>query len=264
MRPPQDGHDWFSIEDPGDNATWMFDTTFLLSDYQCIYGQGCESITEEPDPTGAMGCCTHGAHFVDEEDRQSVTEYVALLTPDDWQFAERAARKGGPLKQKKNGDWVTRKVDGACIFLNRDGFENGAGCALHQAAVKHGQRPLDWKPDVCWQVPLHLDIHENEYGHETILVRAWQRRDWGPGGSEFHWWCIESESPYSAVAPVYETSRDELIEMVGEEIYRQLAVELDRRRSEVPVVLLENGGRRGPAEEAVEEPLGSGKPITIA
>ena len=237
MRPPQDGHQWFSIEETNDNVTWLFDTTFLLSDYQCIYGNGCQSITTEPDPTGTFGCCTHGAHFVDDEDRESVASYVALLTPQEWQFSSRAAKKGGPLKQKKDGDWVTRKVDGACIFLNREGFAGGAGCALHQAAVNRDQRPMDWKPDVCWQVPIHLDIHENEYGHETIFVRAWERRDWGPGGDEFHWWCIETEVAYSAVAPVYITSRDELVEMIGPHVYGQLVTELDRRRSETPVTI---------------------------
>ncbi|MEM7322805.1 MAG: hypothetical protein AAF531_06950 [Actinomycetota bacterium] len=235
MRPPQNQHQWFSIEDPDGNATWLFDTTFLLSDYQCIYGSGCCSIEPEPDPTGTLGCCTHGAHFVDDEDRETVAEYVALLTKEEWQYQERAARKGGPLKRKKNGDWVTRKVDGACIFLNRSEFPGGSGCALHIGAVNRGHRPLDWKPDVCWQVPLHLDIHEDEYGHETIMVRAWQRRDWGPGGEEFHWWCIEDDGAYRGAAPVYRTSADELIEMVGEDIYQQLACELDSRRAETPV-----------------------------
>ena len=125
-----------------------------------------------------------------------MTEYVALLTKEEWQFHDRAVRKGGPLKQKKNGDWVTRKVDGGCIFLNRADFPGGSGCALHVGAINRNKRPLDWKPDVCWQVPIHLDIHEDEYGHETIMVRAWQRRDWGPGGEEFHWWCIEDDHAY--------------------------------------------------------------------
>lgn len=237
MRPPQDGHDWFSIEDPNDNATWLFDVTFFLSDYSCIYGQGCQSIAESPTASNALGCCTHGAHFVDDEDRESVAGYVALLTPAEWQFHARAVQKGGPLKKKKDGDWVTRKVDGACIFLNRDGFEGGSGCALHHGAVNRGQRPLDWKPDVCWQVPIHLDIHEDEYGYETIFVRAWQRRDWGPGGSEFHWWCIDTDDAYSALSPLYLTAKDELVEMVGHGIYQQLVTELDRRRSETPVTI---------------------------
>ena len=235
MRPPQDRHQWFSIEDPDGKATWLFDTTFLLSDYNCIYGAGCQSIESEPDHTGTIGCCSHGAHFVDDEDRETVAEYVALLTKEEWQFQERAAKKGGPLKLKKDGDWVTRKAEGACIFLNRTGFPGGSGCALHIGAVNRGQRPLDWKPDVCWQVPIHLDIHEDEYGHETIMVRAWERRDWGPGGDEFHWWCIEDDHAYNAVSPLYRTAADELIEMVGDDIYQQLVAELDSRRVETPV-----------------------------
>lgn len=237
MRPPDDGHHWYAIEDPDGDTTWMFDTTFLLSDYLCIYGDGCQSIDHSAETSDLLGCCLHGAHLVDDEDRKLVTRYAAELGPDEWQFHDRAARKGGPLKRNRSGDWVTRKAERACIFLNREGFAGGAGCALHAAAVRRGQRPVDWKPDVCWQVPLHLDIHTDEYGHETVLVRAWQRRDWGPGGEDFHWWCIESEDAYRATDPVYIGARDELIEMVGAGIYRSLAAELDRRRAETPVTL---------------------------
>ncbi len=237
MRPPDDGHQWYAIEDADQDATWMFDVTFLLSGYHCVYGDGCQSIDHTPDTSDLLGCCTHGAHFVDDDDLASVTERVALLQPEEWQFHDRAAAKGGPLKRKRSGEWVTRKAQGACIFLNREGFAGGAGCALHGAALRRGERPLDWKPDVCWQVPLHLDIHADEYGHETILVRAWQRRDWGPGGEDFHWWCIEDDQPYQGADPVYRTSQDELVEMVGPDIYRRLAEELDRRRVETPVSL---------------------------
>jgi len=30
----------------------------------------------------------------------------------------------------------TRVIDKTCIFLNRPGFEGGAGCALHLAALR--------------------------------------------------------------------------------------------------------------------------------
>jgi hypothetical protein len=237
VRPPDDGHQWYAVEDPDNDTTWMFDTTFLLSDYHCIYGDGCRSIDHTADTSDLLGCCLHGAHLVDDEDREAVVRQAALLDPDEWQFHDRANRKGGPLKRNRGGDWVTRKAEGACIFLNREGFPGGAGCALHAAALRRGQRPLDWKPDVCWQVPLHLDIHTDEYDHETVLVRAWLRRDWGPGGEDFHWWCIEDDAPYRATEPVYVGSREELVEMVGPDIYRRLAEELDRRRVETPVTL---------------------------
>jgi hypothetical protein len=35
-------------------------------------------------------------------------------------------------------------VDGACIFLNRLGFEGGAGCALHIGAAQFQESPITW------------------------------------------------------------------------------------------------------------------------
>ncbi len=212
----------------------MFDTTFLLSSYRCVYGDGCQSITDDPNHdqpelTEALGCCVHGAHFVDEDDLSDVAAAAALLTDEDWQFRRKAVKKGGAFKQNKDGDWVTRRHDGACIFLNRHDFSGGPGCALHGAALRRDERPLDWKPDVCWQVPIRLDIHTDDNDYDTVFIRAWDRRDWGAGGEDFHWWCIEDAATYRGGDPVYRSCRDELIEMVGEEIYDRLAAELDWR-----------------------------------
>ena len=55
-----------------------------------------------------------------------------------------------------------------------------------------GERPIDWKPDVCWQLPLRLQEHTDDHGHVTSTLREWKRRDWGEGGHEFHWWCTDS------------------------------------------------------------------------
>ncbi len=215
----------------------MFDATFLLSSQQCIYGDGCQSIDVDVDHTETLGCCIHGAHFVDEDDLNDVAAAAALLTDANWQYRRRAAKKGGAFKQDKDGDWVTRKADGACIFLNRSEFPGGAGCALHRAALERGERPLDWKPDVCWQVPIRLDVHTDDNGHDTVFVRAWERRDWGEGGQDFHWWCIEEPASYSARTPLYVTSREELTELVGEDMYERLGPELARMRSGTPVSL---------------------------
>ena len=100
---------------------------------------------------------------------------------------------------------VTRLVDDACIFLNRPGFAGGAGCALHIAALEAGERPLDWKPNVCWQVPLRLEHSTDENGHVTSRLRDWKRRDWGDGGADFHWWCTESPEAFVGDEPVYLT-----------------------------------------------------------
>ncbi len=228
--------EWLELED-GDTTTWLVDTSFLLSSYECIYGRGCRSVGVEPDPSDTLGCCIHGAHFVDGDDRRRTAARAAELEPGEWQHHQKAEKRGGPLKRKKKGEWVTRRADGACIFLNREGFDGGVGCALHLAALNRGERPIDWKPSVCWQLPIRLDVHTDEYGYETVLVRAWQRRDWGPGGDDFNWWCTEADEAYVGNAPVYETARDELTELMGDDVYRRLVAALEMRRSETPVVL---------------------------
>ena len=144
---PADLHEWVTFDDESGD-TWQFDVTFLTSNYGCIYGKGCLGVFRELAPEYEHGCCTYGAHFVDKDDRQSIRKQIDRLEPGEWELADRAEEMGGPIFENDDGEWVTQTVNDACIFLNRPGFEHGAGCALHQAAVRRGERPLDWKPDV--------------------------------------------------------------------------------------------------------------------
>ena len=48
-------------------------------------------------------------------------------------------------------------------------------------ALEAGERPMDWKPNVCWQLPLRLDDHTDDNGYVTSTLREWKRRDWGAG-----------------------------------------------------------------------------------
>ena len=63
MSTPQDRHEWLSFEDPEEERTWLFDVTFLLSRWTCIFGSGCEGVLTEPAPEMVQGCCSYGAHF---------------------------------------------------------------------------------------------------------------------------------------------------------------------------------------------------------
>jgi hypothetical protein len=218
----KDTHEWVSFTDPDDDRTWVLDLTFLLSPWRCIFGQGCPGVLTGPAPELEQGCCSYGAHFIDEEDRESTEAYAARLTSDQWQMKSKAKKRGSATKTNKEGELVTRLVDGACIFLNRPGFPGGPGCALHRAALEVGERPLDWKPDVCWQLPLRLDEHTDPNGHVTSTLREWKRRDWGEGGEEFHWWCTDDGAAFIDHRPVYETLRDEIVEMTTPAIYERL------------------------------------------
>jgi hypothetical protein len=227
---PDDLHEWISFEDPDEDRTWVFDVTFLLSNWTCIYGHGCAGVLTGPAEHLAQGCCSYGAHFIDDDDVAAVEEAAARLGASTWQYKRRASR-GGFLVTEDDGTRTTRIVDGACIFLNRPGFEGGIGCALHIGALEAEERPLDWKPDVCWQLPLRLHEHTDEHGHVTSTLREWKRRDWGDGGLEFHWWCTESDEAFVGKAPTYGYLRDEIVEFTGETVYALLAERLERRRS---------------------------------
>jgi hypothetical protein len=226
---PEDLHEWVSFEDPEEERTWVFDVTFLTSPWRCIFGDGCEGVLTGPAADLEQGCCSYGAHFVDEDDEATTLAFAERLTPAQWQHIDLATKKGGATKRNKAGEIKTRVVDGACIFLNRPGFPGGGGCALHRAALEAGERPLDWKPDVCWQLPLRLDDQTDDDGHVTSTLREWKRRDWGAGGAEFHWWCTEDPEAFVDHGMVYETNRDEIVEMVGETAYALLAEHLRAR-----------------------------------
>jgi hypothetical protein len=61
------------------------------------------------------------------------------------------------------------------------------------------------------------------------VVRQWDRRHWGEGGEEFHWWCTEDPAAFVGHAPVYVTMRIELETMAGKKVYKRLAAYLDER-----------------------------------
>ena len=237
-RPPEDAREWVTFDDPDEERTWVFDVTFLTSSWTCIYGRGCQGVLTGPAPELEHGCCSYGAHFVDRADARRVQRVAAGLTSEQWQHRARG-RKKGTIKKNPQGEIVTRVVDGACIFLNRPGFPAGAGCALHQVAVARGHNPMDLKPDVCWQLPLRREDEVADDGYVTSTIRQWDRRHWGEGGREFHWWCTEAPEAFVGEKPVYRGMEAELTAMVGRKVYRRLtdyfADRADRVERRVPL-----------------------------
>ena len=227
---PPESHEWVSFEDLEEDRTWVFDVTFLLSRWRCIYGQGCQGVLTGPAEEMVQGCCSYGAHFTDDDDVARVKAAAKTLTDEEWQFAA-AGRRAGVVRTQPDGARITRMIQGACIFLNRPGFPSGPGCALHQAAWARGQEPLELKPDVCWQLPLRREDTTDAVGHVTSSITQWDRRHWGEGGQEFHWWCTEASEAFSGSQAVYESMAAELTAMVGPETYARLVAYLQARQS---------------------------------
>jgi len=221
-------HEWVSFDDPEELRTWVFDVTFLLSSWTCVFGQGCQGVLTGPTPELVQGCCSYGAHATDRADERRVTIAARRLTPEQWQFHPDRGRT--QWMTNADGDRVSRQVDDACIYLNRPGFARGPGCALHVGALDAGERPLDWKPNVCWQLPLRREDETASDGRVTSVVKQWDRVHWGDGGAEFHWWCTEEEVAFTGVDPVYRTLREELVELTSPLAYGMVAAWCDERR----------------------------------
>ena len=160
-RPPADSREWVSFEDEEEERTWVFDVTFLTSNWKCIFGQGCQGVYTGPAPELEQGCCSYGAHFVDKKDARRVEKIALTLKPEEWQYH---GTKKTVTQKNEDGEHTTNLVDDACIFLNRPGFATGAGCALHVAAVNRGVNPLKYKPEVCWQLPLRREDDVDDDG----------------------------------------------------------------------------------------------------
>ncbi len=245
MTEPQDLHEWVSFDDPTEDRTWIFDVTFLTSNWTCIFGNGCKGVLTEDFSEAVQGCCSYGAHFTGPDDIAHTQAMAERLTPEQWQFRDEGRAQG--ITQTNDADETTTLlVDDACVFLNRPGFDGaGLGCAFHHLAATEGKRHLDLMPEVCWQLPLRRIDETDDLGHVTSTVREWKRRDWGDGGHDFHWWCTDSDDAFIGTVPVYEELGGELSAMVGDEVFAMIETHLrDRTRRQGTQVFLPHPATR--------------------
>ena len=210
-----------TIEDDATKTTWVFEREFLTSNWQCVWGRGCQGILDHRAEELQQGCCSLGAE-IDNDEARNLSALAAVLDPS--RFQHHAAAANGVFSEGSGDElgWHTRVVDGACIFLNRPGFDGGGGCALHLEAVAADESPVDWKPSVCWQLPVHVEWEQRSDGGEVANVRRWSRDDWGQHGEDMAWVCTEEEASYVGDKPVVDSLQEELEAIVGTPVYLRL------------------------------------------
>jgi hypothetical protein len=232
---------WVEFPDPDgsdqdSDVHFRADLTWLTSNWTCIFGQGCQGIyADRPDD----GCCTLGAHFSDDDDRDRTQAMADRLSAKQWQM-RRTGRADGVLEIDADGEPKTRVVDGACIFLNRPGFAGGPGCALHKLALDLDVPIIRTKPDVCWQLPIRRTYEDTTRPDGTalqvVVIAEYDRRGWGAGGHDLDWYCTGAPAAHVGTEPVYLSARDELVELMGQPAYEVLS-EHCRAREEALSVL---------------------------
>jgi hypothetical protein len=216
---------WVEFTNPEDDEEiFRCDLTWLLSSWTCIFGSGCHGIVKN---RADDGCCSHGAFYSEKSDEKRVDKFARQLTEDEWQYRKQGL-KGG-ISEVEDGKRRTRRLNGACIFLNRPGFAAGQGCALHLHALNVGLHPLETKPDVCWQLPVRRTYDWIKRPDDTkVLVTTigeYDRRGWGTGGHDLKWWCSGATEAHVAPDPLYVTYGPELMELMGKPAY-DLLVEM--------------------------------------
>jgi hypothetical protein len=113
------------------------------------------------------------------------------------------------------------------VFLNDADFPGGGGCALHAQALRDGVHPLEYKPDVCWQLPVRRDQEWTKRPDASrVLVTTlteFDRRGWGEGGHDLDWWCTSSPEAHVGSEPLYVSYAPELTALIGATAYAKLA-----------------------------------------
>lgn len=221
--------EWIEFLDPADAEHLVrADLTWLLSRWTCVFGKGCHGIIAG---RAADGCCSHGAFFTDDDDERRVRAAVGKLTPQTWQHYRRGFKKytevdsvDGKTPARRT---ATRSDDGPCVFLNDADFAGGGGCALHGQALRDGVHPLEYKPDVCWQLPVRRDQEWSKRPDGTKLLVStlseFDRRGWGAGGHDLDWWCTSSPEAHVGQEAMYLSYEAELTALIGVAAYATLA-----------------------------------------
>lgn len=234
MRATRGPVEWLTFPAPDDpDRQYRVNVSFLLSNYQCIFGQGCQGTLNRY-PSADAGCCDRGVTFIDDDDFDHVAEMVGELTAEDCDNIEHVRARGWYVSSRSGKPYKTRKLGSLCIFGNRTGGAAGkAGCAFHHLAARQGKHHSDTKPFICWSVPLNFSSEEPEEpgGPETTIVSAFTADAWGgtddaeeaDGHGHMGWWCIDTPDAYRAALPVYQSCEHELRKGIGDAAYERMA-----------------------------------------
>jgi hypothetical protein len=219
--------EWIEFVDPADPVHLVrADLTWLLSRWTCVFGKTCHGIIKG---RAGDGCCSHGAFFTDSDDEKRVRAAARKLTPQTWQHYRRGFKNYTEMDTVDGATPARRtatREGGPCVFLNDANFPGGAGCALHAQAVRDGVHPLEYKPDVCWQLPIRRDQEWTKRPDGTrVLVSTiteFDRRGWGEGGHDLDWWCTSSPEAHVGGEPLYVSYGPELTALIGKAAYEKL------------------------------------------
>ena len=165
--------EWIEFVDPADPEHLIrADLTWLLSRWTCIFGSGLPRHHRGPGRRRLLLArrVLHRRRRREAGPRGRATK----LTPETWQHYRRGFKnytEMDTIDGKNRPGAPPPGPDGPCVFLNDADFAGGGGCALHAQALRDGVHPLEYKPDVCWQLPVRRDQEWTKRPDGTKILR---------------------------------------------------------------------------------------------
>jgi hypothetical protein len=258
---------WYQFNDvTKKDVVWRVNASFLLSNWNCIYGRGCAGIfgataeTYQPD----VACCVVGTHLTAGE-VERLDGYVAEMTEEDigpkglayirkhgWRKDSGGAHDPGDMDAYISR---TRLRDGGCVMAKRAGDgDKKTGCAFVHYGNRMGKPDhISVMPLICWRVPLMLSHETEPYTlREVRVVHPVDADVWGDGDEPeerdtwMKWWCTDTPDAYTGTNPVYRLMGLELKAMMGDANYDKMCEYLDKQDPGTTVPMpgaVANGGR---------------------
>lgn len=240
------GVDWLELVIPPQDEkteaeyTIRVHLTFMLSNWECIFGRGCAGLFGVQDSVvnDDAGCCTDSFWFTGKEDYDHVSKMIKQLKPEDWDddLREHVDKHGwanvyNADEEEFNGKGKVHR--GACVFQNRNGGSSGhPGCAFHFLGERTKQSHVDVMPTVCWQLPLRFE----EVNNDIYELRPWDVSKWNTDAYEFDdrryhcsWWCVDSPEAFIGEGKVYRTLETSLRKMMGDRPYELMVKAIEAR-----------------------------------
>ena len=208
--PDDDVHEWLSFDH--EDETYTFDVTWLTSNWSCIYGAGCPGIGDRARRGGGARLLQLGRPL-HRQGRSQARDGPRRRARARGVAAPCRRRGAGWADPQERGRRVGHQGRRRRVHLPQPARPSRRRRVRLPPGRAYGatRATCDWKPEVCWQVPMRLDYHRDDNDHLTYILREWKRRDWGEGGADFHWWCTEDPLAFVGHEPVYRSCADDIV-----------------------------------------------------
>jgi hypothetical protein len=80
----------------------------------------------------------------------------------------------------------------------------------------------------------------------VTVIGEYERLAWGEGGNDFNWYCTSNTEAHTGRDPVYISSKNELLAMMGEQAYAELANHCDARMQAIALTAKQQKKRELP------------------